>query len=177
MVVGGMQVFVQRGWTPDYFQTGAVIANYNYNGNGVPLKYLGCYCDDEARAMKMGGITEQKALNNTNNALAEAYQFCVVEKKRAYFSVQISTTAYCSDHVRAFTHPCRKLPVTIAGVEYPGSSDYGKRPDAECKSDLYYKQGDDKINNGEGGGGSAWRNSIYMAVGTTEQSRWKIKKS
>eukprot|EP00392_Amoebophrya_sp_AT5.2_P012394 g12497.t1 len=83
------------------------------------------------------------------HALVVSYEYCA-GLGLTYFGVQNSVAAECSNHVRAFTHQC------FDGDE----NQKGKRPDAQCSRPLHGLPSN--VNNGNGGGGGIWRNSIYM---------------
>jgi len=142
--------------TADYFATGMADFEITTSMGTRKVRYLGCYCDNSARAMTGQPQGPVSSSADKPMALIQAYEYCVAGdntdgRKFTYFAVQYSLAAFCSNEVTAFTHACTN----------EQADGYGKRPDSECKHDLYHNTA---INNGEGGGGGAWRNSIYMEV-------------
>eukprot|EP00392_Amoebophrya_sp_AT5.2_P013238 g13354.t1 len=161
--------------TKNYMDTGYEFDMTIASGTTLRVKHLGCYCDHPTRAMNEGpeaaaggklaedngesshaaSAGSYKALPPVAagaQALVEAYEYCagLADGKRTYFGVQSSVEALCSNHVRAFTHQCLG---DDAGLR-------GKVPDTLCSMSLHGLPSD--VNNGNGGGGGAWKNSIFM---------------
>eukprot|EP00392_Amoebophrya_sp_AT5.2_P014867 g15038.t1 len=163
--------------TANYFDTGYEFDMTTASGTTLRVKYLGCYCDHPTRAMNEGpeaaaggqlaeangessygaSAASHKPLptSGTAQALVESYEYCagLEDGKRTYFGVQNSMAAMCSNHVRAFTHQCFSGDEGQTGLR-------GKLPDAQCSRNLHGLPSN--VNNGNGGGGGDWRNSIYM---------------